>query len=63
MRGNWKACEEVEIVGCSFKSSYFVFVSVPNGPGARRGPAGPRGGTAKSPGRDRTASCSPPRPP
>ena len=27
------------------------------------GPAGPRGGTAKSPGRDGTASCSPSRPP
>ena len=27
------------------------------------GPAGPRGGTAKSPGRDGTASCSPSPPP
>ena len=27
------------------------------------GRAGPRGGTAKSPGRDGTASCSPSRPP
>ena len=27
------------------------------------GPAGPRRGTAKSPGRDGTASCSPSRPP
>ena len=48
----------VEYASCYWGTHARRQCSQPSG-----GPAGPRGGTAKSPGRDGTASCSPSRPP